>query len=655
MDVEYDPLPVLVDPVEAMRSEVLLHEAAPGNVLLRWRASSGDVAGAFSAARRVVRGTFRIPRLVAAPIEPRGSLAAHDPAGDLLTVWCSAQDPHRPRSHLAQVLGRPAERIRVVVPDVGGAFGSKGSLAPEHAVAAVAAIRWGRPVKWVEDRSENFVGAYQGRGVVVDAALAVDAAGRFLGLRARVVADLGAYLYPATAVVPVTVATLSTGAYDIPAAEVEVLGAATNKVPTGPYRGAGRPEAAFVAERMADLAAAELGQDPVEIRLLNLVPPERFPFRSALGLTYDSGDYGGALQRACELLPYERWRRDQRSARADGRLVGLGVSLFVERAAPGGWESAAASLGTDGRVVVRTGSSPHGQGHRTAFAQIAADAIGVGPRDVEVRHGDSGDVPPGVGTCGSRSITLGGSAVAAALEEVKAKARAVAAHLLEVAPDDLRWDGAGFVVAGSPDLAVSIRDVARASGQPGRLPPHVDGRLGAETTFSIAGPVFPFGAHGAVVEIDPETGALRILRLVAVDDAGTIVNPLLAEGQVHGSILQGLAASISEEATYDEEGQLLTGSFATYGIPSAADLLVHPVSEFRATPSPLVPLGAKGIGESGTIGVPAAVAGAVADALAPLGVRHVDPPFTPEKLWRLIRDPSLYSPASGADKGRERP
>lgn len=634
--VDYEPLPVLTDPRLALSSEVRLHPDVAGNVLLRWRRSGGDVAAGFDAADRVVVGRFAIPRLVACPIEPRGCVAAHDAEADLLTLWCSAQDPHRPLAHLSAVLGRPAERLRVVVPDVGGAFGSKGSLAPEHAVASILALRGGRPVKWIEDRQENFLAAHQGRGLEADVRLAVDADGRFLALRARLVADLGAYLCPSTAIVPLTVATLVTGAYEIPAAEVEVVGVATNKVPTGPYRGAGRPEAAFVIERMADLAAGELGLDPVEIRRRNLVPPERFPHTTPMGLTYDSGDYRGSLDRACELLGYDEWRRRQRVARGGGRLLGVGIAVFVERAGPQQWESAAAALHPDGRVVVRTGSSPHGQGHETTFAQIAADVLDIDPADVEVVHGDSAEVPAGVGTFGSRSVTVGGSAVMVVLEEVRALALAVAAGLLEAAEDDVRWEGGRFVVAGS-DRGIGLREVAEAASS-GGPPDEAGSPLRAEGRFTMAGPVFPFGAYAAVVEIDPETGTVLIPALVAVDDAGTIVNPLLAEGQVRGSIMQGLAAALSEEAVHDEEGQLLTGSFMTYGIPSAADLAVEVRSEFRCTPSPLNPLGAKGLGESGTIAVPAAVANAVADALAPLGIRNVDLPFTPEKLWRLLRD-----------------
>jgi aerobic carbon-monoxide dehydrogenase large subunit len=619
VSVDYDPLPVVVDPHAALEAAVRLHDHLDGNVLLRWRRRHGDVDGAFAAAARVVRGRFRMPRLVASPIEPRGAVAAYDAAGDLLTLWLSAQDPHRPLRHLAAVLRRPPERCRVVVGDVGGAFGSKGTLAPEAAVAAVLALRLGRPVKWVETRSESFLACYQGRGQEIQAELATDAGGRFLALRARVVADLGAYLYPITPAPPVTTAMLLTGAYDVAAVDVELLGVATNKAPTGPYRGAGRPEGAYVAERLADLAAVELGVDPAAIRRRNFIPPERFPYRTALGFTYDSGDYGRALDRACELLGYGERRQRQRAARKDGRLVGIGLCVFVERAGAGLWERGSVAVGPDGRALVRTGSTPHGQGHQTTFAQIAADALGLTPEDVTVEAGDTRTVPEGMGTYASRSVTTGGSAVHLAARQVAAKAARIAAWL-----------------AASAGRPVTLAEVAAAAGDPARLPPGLDPGLEASVRFELPGPVFPFGAYAAVVEVDRETGRLQVQRLVGVDDAGRVVNPLLAEGQVMGSAAQGIGQALFEEAVYDDAGQLLTGNLAVYGLPSAVE--VPPVEgELLETLSPFTPLGVKGLGESGAIAVPAAIANAVADALAPLGVRHLDPPYTPERLWRVLR------------------
>ncbi|MGQ0550044.1 MAG: xanthine dehydrogenase family protein molybdopterin-binding subunit [Armatimonadota bacterium] len=635
VDIDYDPLPALVHPADALRGETLLHPALGDNVLIRWARAGGDPTGAFAAAARVVKGQFHIPRLIAAPMEPRGAVAMYDGGVDLLTVWCSAQDPHRPLAQLSYILNRPEDRIRVVVPDVGGAFGIKGALPPEAAVAALLAIQVGRPVKWIEDRRENLLASYMGRGLDAEVEMAVDGNGRITGIRAKLVADLGAYLYPATPTVPVTTGMLLTGAYAVPHAQVELVGVATNKVPTGPYRGAGRPEAAYIVERMLDLVAAETTLDPIELRLRNFIPPEAFPYATPLGFVYDSGNYARALERCRTLVEYDRWREEQRRARASGRLVGIGVALYVERAGSQLWESAAVSVGPVGRVIVRTGSNSHGQGHETTFAQIAADALGVDLDAVVIEHGDSAVVPRGVGTFASRSTAIGGSALLVALDKIKAKAAVIAAQLLEAAPADIEWTDGRLRVRGSPQRALVFSEVAAAAYRPGRLPPHIEMGLDASGYFSLTGPVFPFGAYAAVVEIHRETGEVEILRLVAVDDAGRIVNPLLAEGQVLGAIAQGLGQVFVEEAVYDRDGQPLTATFADYALLRAGDVPAV-VTELLETPSPLNPLGAKGIGEAGAIGAPAAVANAVMDALSPLGVRHVDMPFTPAKLWEII-------------------
>jgi len=616
--VDYDPLPAIVDPRRALNGPVRLHAQLPDNVLSRWQRTHGDVDGAFARAARVVRQQFRIPRLAAAPIEPRGVVALYDPGADLLTVWISAQDPHRPLNQLSRMLGRPDDRIRVIV-----------------AVAAWLAMHTGRPVKWVEARRENLAAAYQGRGLEVEMELAVDAAGTMLAVRARVIADLGAYLYPPTAMVPVTTSMLLTGAYAIPNASVEMVGVATNKVPTGPYRGAGRPEAAYVVEQMVDLAARELEMDPLVLRRRNVIAPGRFPYRTPLGFTYDSGNYDRALDRASALLEYDRWRRVQTAARREGRLLGVGMALYVERAGSALWESAAVSVTPAGRVLVRIGSTPNGQGHATIFSQIAAEVLQVNLEAITVEQGDSAVVPRGVGTFGSRSTTIGGSALLRAAEKVKSKAVRIAAHLLEGRADDIVWADGRLYVRGAPDRALTLPEVAAAAYQPGRLPQDLEMGLDALDVFRLPGPVFPFGAYGAVVEISPSTGEIRVLRLVAVDDAGRIVNPLLAEGQVIGGSVQGLGEALAEEVVYGEDGQFLTATLAEYGIPRA-EQVPEIVSEFLETPSPLNPLGAKGIGEAGCIATPAAVANAVMDALAPLRIRHLDFPFTPRLVWEAI-------------------
>jgi carbon-monoxide dehydrogenase large subunit len=581
--VDYEPLDAVVDP---RAPSPFLHDAAPDGVLARWSQTAGDVEGAFARAARVVAQSFSIPRVVAAPIEPRGALAEYDSVADLLTVHCSAQDPHRPLAQLARVLDRPRERLRIVVPDVGGAFGSKGSIGPEVVATAVAAMQLARPVKWAEDRLENFLAAYQGRGLEADVELAVAGDGELLGLRVRLHADVGAYLYSATAIPSHTTAMLLTGAYRIPAVDVELVGTGTTKVPTGPYRGAGRPEAALILERMVDLAARELGLDPVELRRRNFVPPEAFPYETPLGWTYDSGDFERCLDTVLELGELERRREEQRLARADGRVVGIGVGMSVERCG-GQWESAEVELTADRRLVVRTGSSPHGQGHETAFAQIAADELGIAPEDVTVRWGDSAEVPPGVGTFASRSLAMGGSAVVVAIRKLKER-----------------------LAGAEPPLQASAR---------------------FESPL-----LFASAAYLAVVEIDRATGALRVLHLAAVDDSGRIVNPLLAEGQVVGATAQGLGQALVEQAPHDADGQPLATSFADYPLLTAWEM-PELASRFVETPSPFNPLGAKGVGEGGSIAAPAAVANAVADALAPLGVRHVDLPFTEERLWRALR------------------
>jgi aerobic carbon-monoxide dehydrogenase large subunit len=577
VEVDYEPL----DPVlDARASEV---------AMTRWHKVSGDVEGAFRSATRVVRASHVLPRLAPVPMEPRGAIASYDDTDDMLTVWVSAQDTHRQLAGLAKVLDRPEESIHVIVPDVGGAFGSKGAPSPETMLVAAAAMTAGRPVKWAEDREENFVASYQGRGMEADVELALDATGTILAVRARIWADLGGYLMPTTAIPAHTTAMLMCGVYDIRAADVEFVGRRTNKVPTGPYRGAGRPEAAYFLESTVDMAARELRIDPLELRRRNLI--REFPYRTALGWTYDSGDYARCLDLAEELVRPERHSDD-------ARVVGTGFGMYVERAG-GLFETAEAELLPDGRLLVRSGSSPHGQGHETTFAQLAADRLGIGLEEVELRFGDSKEVPRGVGTFASRSVAMGGSAVVQAVDALKEKCAAVAAG-----------------------RTMSLREVAEA--EPG---------IRASARFE-SDLVFSSGAYGAVVEIERATGRLRVLRLAAVDDGGTIVNPLLAEGQVIGGTAQGLGQCLVEEAVYDDEGNPTFASFVGYSLLTAAEM-PSVTTAFVESPSPLNPLGAKGIGEGGAIGTPAAVANAVADALG--GVR-VDPPFTDAKLWRALRE-----------------
>jgi aerobic carbon-monoxide dehydrogenase large subunit len=577
VEVDYEPLEPVLD---ARSSDV---------TMTHWHKVSGDVDGAFASAAHVVHATHALPRLAPVPMEPRGAIASYEESDDLLTVWVSAQDSHRQLAGLAAVLDRPEDTIRVIVPDVGGAFGSKGPAAPETVLVAAAAMATGRTIKWAEDRQENLVASYQGRGMEADVELALDEDATILAVRARIRADLGGYLMPTTAIPAHTTAMLMCGVYDIRAADVEVVGRRTNKVPTGPYRGAGRPEAAYFLECTVDVAARDLGMDPLDLRRRNLI--RELPYRTALGWTYDSGDFARCLDLAEELVAPER-RSD------DERVVGTGFGMYVERAG-GLFETAEAELLPGGSVLVRSGSSPHGQGHDTTFSQLAAERLGVGIEDVELRFGDSREVPRGVGTFASRSLAMGGSAVVQAVDALKGKCEAVASG-----------------------RSMSLREVAEA--EPG---------LRASARFE-SDLVFSSGAYGAVVEIERATGRLRVLRVAAVDDAGTIVNPLLAEGQVIGGTAQGLGQCLVEEAVYDEEGNPTFASFVGYSLLTAAEM--PPVTTaFVETPSPLNPLGAKGIGEGGSIGTPGAVANAVADALG--GVR-VGPPFMEEKLWRALRE-----------------
>jgi carbon-monoxide dehydrogenase large subunit len=592
VEVDYEPGPAVVDPHASDRE------------LVRFERSGGDVEAAFAAAEHVVRGRYALPRLAAVPIEPRGALAEYDAGRDLLTVWCSAQDTHRPLSQLSQVLGRPQESIRIIVPDVGGAFGSKGVMAPEVAVVAAAAMTLGRPVKWAEDRLENFLAAYQGRGVFAEVELALDAAGTMLGLRAVLTADLGAYLLTTTAIPPHTAAMLMTGVYDIPAASVVVRGMATHKVPTGPYRGAGRPEAAYFVERVVDDAARVLGVDRVELRRRNLI--RSFPHQTPLGFAYDSGDYELCLDTALELVAAPPPARP-------GFARGWGVGMYVERAA-GQWESADVTVAPSGRVLARSSASPHGQGHDITLAAIVADRLGVAIDDVVMRFGDSAEVPAGVGTFGSRSVAVAGSALVLTCDELIEAARAVAAGL--IGAEAVEFVDGRFV---SGEESLSWAQVAGAA------------QLRAVRRFSSE-LVFSSGAYAAAVEIERATGHLDVVALAAVDDAGTIINPLLAHGQVLGGSVQALGECLTEAVVHDASGQVRSASLMDYSLLTAAEIPSIAIGEV-SSPSPHNPLGAKGVGEGGAIGTLAAVANAVVDAL---GGHHIDPPFVEEALWPMV-------------------
>jgi carbon-monoxide dehydrogenase large subunit len=642
--VEYEPLPVVTDPEAALEPDApKVYQDLPDNVVYEHSWKTGDLDAAFAKADRIIKGRFVNQRLAPLPLEPRGCLALYQ--GGALTLWTSTQMPHRAKSMLAEALAFPEHQVRVVAPEVGGGFGCKVGLYDEEILAAFAAIRLGRPVKWIETRSESMVATNHGRGQIHEAELAVARDGTFLGLKVSGVADLGAYLEAFTAGPPLLCGRLITGAYRIPAASYSLRGAFTNKTPTAAYRGAGRPEGSFIIERMADLAAAELGLDPVQIRKRNFIQPEEFPYKTPSGLTYDSGRYALTLDKALEILDYPKFRSEQARARREGRHLGVGFSTFVETASTGpsrmmafqGHEYGAVRVEPTGRVTVLTGTSPHGQGGETTFAQIVADELGLTPEDVTVLHGDTAVVPTGFGTGGSRGASVGGAAILVASQRVRDKAQRIAAHLLEAASEDIVLTEGKFHVKGLPDRAVTLREVAQAAHRAAKLPPRMEPGLEASHVFDPPDFTIPFGVYIAVVEVTPGTGEVKLLRFIGVDDVGTVINPMLLKGQLHGGIAQGIAQALWEEVVYDESGQLLSGSLMEYAAPKAGDLLMFEL-DHTVTPTPHNPLGAKGAGEAGCVGAPQAVVNAVLDALSPLGIKSLDMPLRPEKIWRAIRE-----------------
>ena len=584
----------------------------------------------------VARGRFLNQRLAPVPMEP--NVFAAVPEGDgRLTVWVSSQVPFDVRADLCDALGMEKDRIRVIAPDVGGGFGAKLQTYPEYLVCAAAALRFGRPVRWTEARSESMTNMTHGRAQVQEVELGAKRDGTLVGLRADIVADMGAY--PIGAFLLPTTKMMLTGAYRIPATASRGRSVVTNATPVAPYRGAGRPEATALIERAMDLLAAELGMEPAELRRRNLIPPDAFPYRTAAGTRYDTGDYELALDEALRLAGYEDLRREQaeRRARGDRVQLGIGLSTYVEMSGYAS-EFGGVEVDADGTVTVLTGTSPHGQGHETAFAQIASGILGVPFEEVHVIHSDTGVVPSGQGTYGSRSLQIGGSAVWEASEAVLVKAKRLAAHLLQVAEADVALqEDRRIGVAGMPGTALTWGQLAAAAAEPSRLPEGMEPGLAASGKFKQKDSTFPFGTHVAVVEVDLETGEARPVRHVAVDDCGRILNPMLAEGQVHGGLAQGIAQALYEGVEYDELGTPMTGNLGSYLVPSAVELPTY-VTAHTETPTPLNPLGAKGIGESATIGSVPAVQNAVIDALSHLGVRHLDMPLSPERVWRAIRE-----------------
>jgi carbon-monoxide dehydrogenase large subunit len=634
IEAEYAALPAVVNAEKALEpGAALAREELDSNVCYRVTKHGGDVDKAFAEAEHIVRLRIASPRLVALALEPRGVLAKPEPTGDL-TVWLSTQSPHLVRADLATAIGFPEHRIRVIAPDVGGGFGSKATLYQDEALACHLALQLGRPIKWIATRSEDFLTTNQGRDQVMISELALTRDGTMLGLKVRVVANLGAYLQSITAIPPLRMMGMAPGCYQIRHCHVEVIAVLTNTVSTSPYRGAGRPEAVLNIERLIDKAARDLGLDRLEIRRKNFIRPDQFPYRTGVNVEYDSGDYEKSLAEALRLSDYDQMLQDRDAARARGELVGVGVSTFVEPSGGVGFESATVRVERTGEITVLTGANSHGQGHETVFAQVVADQLGVSMEHVAIRHGDTLTIQQGVGTFASRSAVMGGGALVLATQRVVEKARQIAAHLFEAASGDIVQTDGGFAVAGVPDRNIPWRQIAATAY--GRPVPGLEPGLQETVFFDPGREAWGFGAHVALVRIDPDTGEPTLEKLVLVDDCGVVLNPRIVEGQVHGGVAQGLGEAFYEQMRYSDEGQPLTGSLVDYAVPRASHMPLLILGE-TVTPNPFHPLGVKGVGEAGCNGAPPAVANAVMDALAPLGIDHIDMPYTAPKLWEAIQ------------------
>jgi carbon-monoxide dehydrogenase large subunit len=653
VDVDYDPLDPVLDLEDALKPDApLVHGDFEDNRCYTWGLAAGDVDRVFSEAPVVVRERYLHPRIIPNAIEPRGIVVQPVAPQAEFTMWSATQIPHIVRTTMALTCGIPETKLRVIAPDVGGGFGSKLQVYGEEAICLALARKLGVPVKWVEERSENYLATHHGRGQIQDVEIAATKEGELRGVRVKILVDMGAYLMIITPGTPLLGAWLYAGLYDADAYSVEFTGVFTNKTPTDAVRGAGRPESTYAIERVMDALARRVGKDPAEIRRLNFMPPFDEPRQVASGLEFDSGNYEAALDKALELAGYDELRREQvqRRDRNDTKQLGIGLSTYIEMCgnAPsqvlaavkygaGGWESASLTCHPTGKITVVTGTSPHGQGHVTTWSQIAADELGVPIEDVEVVHGDTAVSALGMDTYGSRSAAVGGTALYLAAQKVKEKARTLAAHELEVAEDDVEFRDGKFQVRGAPERAKTIPDLAFSSWTAHNLPEGMEPGLEATYVFDPPNFTFPFGAHVCAVEVDTETGETTIRKYVAVDDVGNVINPMIVEGQVHGGLAFGIAEALYEEAVYDEQANLLTSSMHSYRIPSAAELPPF-VTDRTVTPSTTNPLGVKGVGETGTIGAPPAVVNAVIDALQPLGVTHIDKPVTPERVWRAIQD-----------------
>ncbi|MET1001883.1 MAG: molybdopterin cofactor-binding domain-containing protein [Acidimicrobiia bacterium] len=650
--VDYGDLPVILDLESAAADDSLVHADLGTNKSYTWELipDAAAVDAAFASAAHTVKERYVQQRLIPMAMEPRGVVVIPEPYGGDYTIYSATQIPHILKLMLGITLGMPEQKLRVIAPAVGGGFGSKLNVYAEEALCLALARQFKRPIRWVEERSEGTTATIQGRGMIQDIELAADADGKINAVRVNLLADMGAYLQLVTPGIPLLGAFLYHGCYDIPAYSFSCTGVFTNRTPTDAYRGAGRPEATYAIERSIDALAEKVGVDPAEIRRRNFI--REFPYSSGAGLMFDSGEYETALDKALALADYEGVRKEQADLRNAGspKHVGIGLSSYVEmcglapsrvlaslRYAAGGWESATIRVLPTGKVQAITGTSPHGQGHETSWAMVVADRLGVPWEDVDVLHSDTAIAPLGMDSYGSRSTSVGATAIALACDKVIDKARLVAAHQMEAAPDDLEFVNGEFAVKGTPSKTMALGAIAFEAFTAHDLPDGVEPNLEAQVTWDPPNFTFPFGTHIAVVEIDDQTGHVDLRKYVAVDDCGNQVNPLLVEGQIHGGVAQGIAQALWEEAVYDDDGTLVTGSLLDYLVPSAAELPSYTLEQ-TVTPSPTNILGVKGIGEAGTIASTPAVVNAIIDALGHLGIKDIDMPATPQRVWTAIQE-----------------
>jgi aerobic carbon-monoxide dehydrogenase large subunit len=658
--VQYDTLPAAIDTEQSMTGKpVQIHKDFPNNIALPTFPSGTGVTPdgksvddsavekAFADAEVVISQRMLNHRLAPSAMEPRGVVAHYEPGKGTMTIWSSTQNPHILRTMIAAMNGMGQDQVRAIAPEVGGGFGAKINIYAEEYVAAAVAKKLGIAVKWIEDRSEAFVATIHGRDILCYLDLAAKRDGTVTGMKMRLIADIGAYNMLLTAAIPTLTMLMANATYNIPAIRATLTEVFTNKTPTDAYRGAGRPEATYFVERGMDLLARELKMDPAEVRRKNFIPKDKFPFQTQMGAVYDSGDYEKALDLALKNANWPALKKERDAAKAQGRLVGLGLAMYVEVCGigpsaslpTGGWEHSQVTIERDGRISATTGASPHGQGNETTFAQMLADQFGVPLEHVTILHGDTSVVKQGIGTFGSRSQAVGGTALHMAGNKVKAKMAKFAAALMEANEEDLVFENGKIFVKGAPATGKTFADVAGYAYIPVPLPPGLEPGLSDEAFFEPTNNTYPFGCHISMVEVDRDTGEPRLLKLVAVDDAGNLINPLIVEGQIHGGLAQGVGQALIEEVVYNSDGQLVTGSFMDYALPRASDFPRFELDN-TVTPTPVNPLGAKGCGEAGTLGSTPSIVGATVDALSEFGVKHIDMMLRPEKLWRIIHGQS---------------